>query len=44
MDVRAVRFFFKESLVMLSYKVYNPRSVESEKMLPVDVIGDKPLG
>jgi len=29
---------------MLSYKVYNPPSVESEKMLPVDVNGEGPLG
>jgi hypothetical protein len=29
---------------MLSYKVYNPPSVEVLKTLPVDVIGEGPLG
>jgi hypothetical protein len=29
---------------MLSYKLYNPPSVEIEKMLPVDVNGEEPSG
>jgi hypothetical protein len=30
-------YFLQDRLVMLSYKVYNPPSVESKKMLPGDV-------
>jgi hypothetical protein len=29
---------------MLSYKLYNQPGVESKKMLPVDVDGEKPRG